>query len=244
MILIIRHRNLDIEFKSKLDKNNYNYSYQPVLHFNYVKNKIINSENKIFIIASIQAVKSIRLQRNEYFSLIKDAQLFVIGKKVKEALVKLGVNNIIKTFDTTTSLLKFIQKNNFYKKIKFEYLCGSVVNDEFINQMKMKKFTLRKKIVYEVIPAAQLLERTKAVIRNGNIKVIVFYSVYSAKIFLKLLRKYGLLSSISRDVRILCFSKRILNHLSSGKFLPNKKIHAIKKPKSELLFQYIKKTLN
>ena len=176
--------------------------------------------------------------------MIKDAQLFVVGKKVKEALVKLGVNNIIKTFDTTTSLLKFIQKNNFYKKIKFEYLCGSVVNDEFINQMKMKKFTLRKKIVYEVIPVAQLLKRTKAVIRNGNIKVIVFYSVYSAKIFLKLLRKYGLLSSISRDVRILCFSKRILNHLSNGKLLPNKKIHAIKKPKSELLFQYIKKTLN
>ena len=201
MILIIRHRNLDIEFKSKLDKNNYNYLYQPVLHFNYVKNKIINSENKIFIIASIQAVKSIRSQRNEYFSSIKDAQLFVIGKKVKEALVKLGVNNIIKTFDTTTSLLKFIQKNNFYKKIKFEYLCGSVVNDEFIKQMKMKKFTLRKKIVYEVIPVAQLLKRTKALIRNGNIKVIVFYSVYSAKIFLKLLRKYGLLSSLNMAER-------------------------------------------
>jgi uroporphyrinogen-III synthase len=244
MILIIRHRDLDIEFKSKLDKNNYNYLYQPVLHFNYVKNKIINSENKIFIIASIQAVKSIRLQRNEYFSLIKDAQLFVIGKKVKEALVKLGVNNIIKTFDTTTSLLKFIQKNNFYKKIKFEYLCGSVVNDEFIHEMKMKKFTLRKKIVYEVTPVAQLLERTKAVIRNGDIKVIVFYSVYSAKIFLKLLRKYGLLSSINREVTILCFSKRILNNLSSGKLLPSKKIHAIKNPNSELLFQYIKKKLN
>ena len=58
MILIIRHRNLDVEFKSKLDKNNFNYLYQPVLNFNYVKNKIINSEKKIFIIASIQAVKS------------------------------------------------------------------------------------------------------------------------------------------------------------------------------------------
>ena len=244
MILIIRHRNLDIEFKSKLHKNNFNYLYQPVLNFNYVKNKIINSENKIFIIASIQAVKSIRSQRNEYFSSIKDAKLFVIGKKVKEALVKLGVNNIIKTFDTTTSLLKFIQKNNFYKKIKFEYLCGSVVNDEFINEMKMKKFTLRKKIVYEVIPVAQLLERTKAVIRNGNIKVIVFYSVYSAKIFLKLLAKYGLLSSINREVRILCFSKRISNHLSNGKLLPSKNIHSIKSPNSELLIKYIKKTYN
>ena len=244
MILIIRHRNLDTEFKLKLDKNNYNYLYQPVLKFNYVKNKIINSENKIFIIASIQAVNSIHSQRDKHFNSIKDAQLFVIGTKVKEALVNLGFSNIVKTFDSTTSLLKFVQKNNFYKKIKFDYLCGSVVNDEFVNEMRIKKFALTKKIVYEITPIGQLLEKTKAAIRNGDIKIIVFYSVYSAEVFLKLLRKYGLLSSIKRGVRILCFSKRISNHLSNGKLLPHKNIHSIKSPNTELLFQYIKKTLN
>ena len=150
MILIIRHKSADTEFQ-KLDKNNLNYLYQPVLKFNHIK-KIVNSDDKIFIIASIQAVRSIQLQNKKYLNQIKGSQLFVIGKKVKEALVKLDVNKIIKTFDSTTSLLKFIHKKNSYKKIKFEYLCGSVVNNEFVNEMRDLKYSLKKRIVYQITP--------------------------------------------------------------------------------------------
>ena len=213
MILIIRHKSADTEFQKKLDKNNLNYLYQPVLKFNHIKKKIVNSDDKIFIIASIQAVRSIQLQNKKYLNQIKGSQLFVIGKKVKEALVKLDVNKIIKTFDSTTSLLKFIHKKNSYKKIKFEYLCGSVVNNEFVNEMRDLKYSLKKRIVYQITPTNQLLQKTQVAIKNKKIEVIVFYSVYSAEIFIRLLKKYDLLSLIYKDVKFLCFSERISRHL-------------------------------
>ena len=244
MILIIRHKSTDIEFQKELDKNNLNYLYQPVLKFNHIKKKIINSDDKIFIIASIQAVRSIKLQNKKYLNQIKDSQLFVIGQKVKEALVKLDVNNIIKTFDSTTSLLKFIHKKKFYKKIKFEYLCGSVVNDEFVNRMRDQKCLLKKRIVYQITPTNQLLQKTQVAIKNKRIEVIVFYSVYSAKVFLRLLRKYDLLSLLNKDVKFLCFSERISSHIYSKGVLPNQNIISIRNPNSKLLLRSLEKILN
>ena len=244
MILIIRHKSEDREFQKKLDKNNLNYFYQPVLKFNYIKKKIINSYNKIFIIASIQAVKSLELQNKEHLNQIKDSRLFVIGKKVKEALVKLGINRIIKTFDSTTSLIKFIHKKNSYKKIKFEYLCGSVVNDEFVNKMKNQKYSLRKKVVYQVTPLDQLLEKTKVEIKSRRIKVIIFYSVFSAKFFLRLLKKNDLMLFINEDMKFLSFSERISKHIYKEKVLTNQNISSIGNPNSLLLLRSVKRILN
>ena len=244
MILIIRHKSADREFQKKLDKNNLNYLYQPVFKFNHIKKKIINSDNKIFIVASIQAVRSIQLQNREYLNQFKGSQLFVIGKKVKEALVKLDLNNIIKTFDSTTSLLKFINKKNSYKKIKFEYLCGSVVNDEFVNEMRDKKYSLKKGIVYQITPSSQLFTKTQVAIKNKRIEVIVFYSVYSAKVFLRLLSKHELLPSIKNDVKFLCFSERIAKYIYNVRALSNQNISFIKRPNSQLLFSSVKEIAN
>ena len=175
---------------------------------------------------------------------MKDAQLFVIGKKVKEALVKSGFNNIMKTFDSTTSLLKFIHKKNSYNKIKFEYLCGSVVNDKFVNEMKMKKYSLRKRVVYQVTPFSQLFEKTQIALKNKRIEVVVFYSIYSAKVFLKLLRKHDLLLLIKKNVKFLCFSERISHHLDNYKVIPKQNMSSIKSPNSHLLLKSLKKILN
>ena len=79
MILIIRHKSADREFQIQLDKNNLNYLYQPVLKFKYIKKKITNFDKKIFIVASIQAVRSIHTHNREYLNQIKGSQLFVIG---------------------------------------------------------------------------------------------------------------------------------------------------------------------
>ena len=244
MILIIRHKSADKEFQIKLDKNNLIYLYQPVLKFKYIKKKITNADNKIFIIASIQAVRSIHSHNREYLNQIKGSQIFVIGKKVKDALVKLGVNNIIKTFDSTTTLLKFIHKKNSFKKIKFEYLCGSVVNDEFVKGMKDQKHSLKKRIVYQITPTKELLKKTQIAIKNKRIRVVVFYSIYSAEVFIKLLRKYGLLSLINKDMKILCFSERISRHIISQRVLPNENIMSIINPNSQSLLRSLKKILN
>ena len=244
MILIIRHKSADREFQIQLDKNNLNYLYQPVLKFKYIKKKITNFDKKIFIVASIQAVRSIHTHNREYLNQIKGSQIFVIGKKVRGALIKLGVNNFIKTFDSTTSLIKFIDKKKSYKNIKFEYLCGSIVNEEFVNEMKDKKYSLRKRIIYQTTPLSQLLKKTQIAIKNKRIEIIVFYSVYSAKNFLRLLRKYDLLSLINQDVQFLCFSERISDHLYNMRVLPTQKISSIKSPNSKLLLRSVKKILN
>ena len=244
MILIIRHKNSDKEFKTKLDKNNFNYLYQPVLKFNYLKKKINSSENKIFIIASIHAVKAIRLQKREHLNLMKEANFIVIGKKVNEALIKLGFKKIVKSFDTSLCLLRFINRNKLYKKKKFEYLCGSVVNEEFVTEMKKKKFFLRKKIIYKTEPISRLSSKSQVALGNKNIKVILFYSVYSAKVFFGLMRKYDLLSFLSKEVKYLCFSKRIAIHISKYKLVINQNIRSIKSPDSELLLQSVKKIIS
>ena len=86
MILIIRHKSADREFQKKLDKNNLNYLYQPVLKFNHIKKKIINSDDKIFIIASIQAVRSIQLQNKKYLNPLNNIKYFNVKTLIKRKI--------------------------------------------------------------------------------------------------------------------------------------------------------------
>ena len=236
MILIIRQKTDDKDLSKELKKRNISFFHQSVLEFNFNKRKIINQKNTFFIVASIQAVKSMKLYKQDYLDVIKKGKFLVVGEKVKEALIELGVQQIKNTFNSTHSLFKFIKVNNF-KDYHFKYLCGSVTNDEFVNRMKKYKFKLTKKVVYDTTAKHELSKKTHDLIKKNRIKSIVIYSVFASKIFFKLLRQNSLENYLNDKVIFLCFSKRIADQFKGQKFKKGLKIRWSRSPNNKSLIK-------
>ena len=72
--------------------------------------------------------------------------------------------------------------------MQLEYLCGSVVNEDFISSLKSNKFKISKKIIYQVKPVKNLYLKNRKLIKQRKIKIVLFYSVYASKIFLNLIK--------------------------------------------------------
>ena len=217
MILITRPVSEAKEFSIALKRNNFLNISDSILSFNFKRKKISLSNDKIFIVTSSQSVKALQKNKAIYRQLIDEGIFIAVGKKVSLNLKGIGVKKIkLVSRDTEHLLRKLVSKGSKYKKLKYEYLCGSKINDDFVSQCKSKKILIRKKVLYEPIPSKKLSKKTIQNIKNGSVKVITFFSIYTAKVFFKLAKKEDILHDLYyNNVIIMCLSRRIA--LSVGK---------------------------
>ena len=211
MILITRPVSEAKDFSIALKRNNFLSLSDSILSFNLRRKKILLSKNKIFIVTSSQSVKALQKNRAIYGELFDEGVFFVVGKKVSSNLKSIGVKNIKSiSRDTEHLLRKLVSKGSKYRKLKYEYLCGSKINDDFVTQCKNKKIMIRKKVLYDSVPKNELSKKTIQNIQNGSVKVITFFSIYTAKVFFKLAKKENILHNLNNNnVIIMCLSKRI-----------------------------------
>ena len=136
--------------------------------------------------------------------------------------------------------LKTIRK--IEDSVKYEYLCGSQINNNFVEQCKLNKISIKKTILYKTISTKKLKFKTIKSIQQGEIKVITFFSVFTAKTFFKLLRKHKLLNHINdNDTYIMCLSKRISNYLLCNEvFIQKKRLKWSPNPSQNSLIMSIK----
>tara|TARA_Y100000768_G_C23958229_1_gene673895 strand:+ start:620 stop:1372 length:753 start_codon:yes stop_codon:yes gene_type:complete len=211
MILITRPASEAKDFSIALKRNNFLSLSDSILSFNFRRKKISLSKNKIFIVTSSQSVKALQKNRAIYRELFDEGVFFVVGKKVSLNLKGIGVKNIKSiSRDTDHLLRKIVSKGSKYKKLNYEYLCGSKINDDFISRCKNKKILIRKKILYDSIPSNELSKKTIQNIQNGKITVVTFFSIYTAKIFFNLAKNEEILQDLrNNNVIIMCLSRRI-----------------------------------
>ena len=229
MILITRRRVDEKILVDQLCRKNVNYSFQPLITFKFLKKKILLKKNKIFIIGSTQAVSSLRESKNNFNEIIKKGEFFVIGNKVQKALISLGVKSIIKSFNNSDALIRFLIRNNKFLDVQLEYLCGSVINEDFVSTLKSNKFKISKKIIYKVMPVKNLFLKNRKLLKQKKIKIVLFYSVYASKIFFKLIKKDNLLTD-AHQLYAICFSRRIASAVKDQCYIKETNIFSVNQP--------------
>jgi len=243
MILITRPNIEAKQFADKLQKKKFVSIIDSVLKFEPQKKNIYLSQNKIFIVTSSQCVKSLNKYRKSYFHILKEGSFYVVGRQVYKNLKSIGVKKVKLVFNDTQELLrklKTLEKKQV--SARYEYLCGSQINDDFIEQCKIKKINIKKNILYKTIPANKLKSKTVKGIQKGEIKILTFFSIFTAKTFFKLIRKHKLIKYIDHDdIYIMCLSKRISNYvlLNEG-FISKKRLKWSPKPTQNALIMCIK----
>ena len=243
MILITRPKIEAKQFADALHKKSFESTIDSILKFEPLKKNIYLSENKIFIVTSSQCVKSLNKYRKSYLHILKEGIFYVVGRQVYKNLKSLGVKKIKFVFSDTQELLrklKLLRKKQFLAR--YEYLCGSQINDDFVEQCKLNKIYIKKNILYKTIAVNKLKFKTVKSIKGGEIRILTFFSIFTAKTFFKLIRKHKLIKYIDHDdIYIMCLSKRISNYvlLNEG-FISKKRLKWSPKPTQNALIMCIK----
>ena len=207
MILITRPLNEAKLLAQELKRFHVTTIIEPLTSFGYFKKKIILNDKKLFIVTSLQSVHALRKYQNNYQQIISGGRFLVVGKKVTKELKSIGVKKIIKNFNTSFNLLKYLSRSKF-KENKIEYLCGSIVSQDFINGLKNNQINYQKKIIYKTIAKKQLSKKCLSLLKNKKIKIVLIYSEYSARLFSNFIKRNNLNEFLS-DICFICLSKRI-----------------------------------
>ena len=181
---------------------------EPLTSFEYYKKRITFHEKIFFIVSSLQSVHVLQIYQKNYQNIIAQGKFLVVGMKVAAELRSLGVNKIIKQFNSSDSLFNYLLRKKKSFEFKIEYLCGSIVNDDFIIGLKRSRIKHKKVVLYKTIAVKKLSVRCSTSLKNNQITIVLIYSAYTAKVFMKLLRQYKLLS-VLKNTYVLCLSKRI-----------------------------------
>lgn len=234
MILITRPKAQIKNLELKLRANGYSTFQESFYTLQYYKRKVLYKPKAYYIFSSIHAVKSLKKNRQIYK--FKNANILVIGEKVKNALEECGCKNFIIIVPDSSALLKIISSLNYSKK-KYIYFCSNIVNEDFFTKAYKNKLSIKKRIVYKTIGIKNLTQKLIKLFQSNKISAVILYSQLSAKIYIRLLSKYKMLSD-ARGLQIYCISDRVAKPL---RLKQSGKIHVAKNPNEQSLISTIKK---
>jgi uroporphyrinogen-III synthase len=234
MILITRPKEQSKNLETKLNLKGLKTFSESLYKIKYFKTKVPYNKNNYYIFPSINSVQS--LINSKQIEKFREANILVIGKKVKQVLVSAGCKKIILTFIDSDALVKKIQKTKF-RNYNYIYLCSNIVNKDFFKKTKKHKINLQTKIIYKTIPAVKFQKKLINNLKLGNICGATFLSKLAAETFLELLSKYHFLDA-NININVYCISHRVARPFKQKNF---KFTHIASSPNEDALIKSIKK---
>ena len=232
MILITRLKEDNKTIKKKLDAFKIKSSGESLYRIKYLSKKINHEDEKIFIVASKQAVKIIRsnIKRGN----LKRSIFLVIGNQSSLQLKKLGLK-VKLVAQNSNDLIKKIKKNKSYKRNKFEYLCANAFNKDFYSELCKFNKNTRKVIIYKLVPNQKFSKKTLELLRQKNIKIVLFFSKFSCNTFFQLCRSHKLNRKNLNGIHYITLSKEI----AYLHFLKTYKVSWAKRPSLASILQKV-----
>ena len=209
MILITRHKTENKKLSILLKNKKIKVVDESFVYFKNLNKLIKYKENKVFIVASTQAVKTIALKKN--LSKINKSTFLAVGEKTTKQLKKLGLKVIVSS-PTSSKLAKEIKKNKLFKERSFEYLCSNIYNKEFLQDLKQNGFKISLNKVYRTEAKKLMTNHLVKKLNDNQIHMILFFSLFAMKIFFTLCRKYKISKMTISQIQYLCLSKRIASY--------------------------------
>jgi len=234
MILITRPKEQSKDLELLLTSKGYETYQESLYNFKYHKNKIAYDKNNYYIFPSIHSVKSLISSKQIYK--FKNANIFAIGKKVKQALIKLGCKKVLAVSEDSESLIKILN-TQINSKSNFIYFGSNIINKDFFIKAKKNKLNIQKKTIYKTLPSKKLSKHIVNNLKLNKVRGIVFYSLLSVDTFLNLISKYKILSDVKK-INTYSISERVAKPLRQYKF---KYIYIARRPNQTALVKSIKK---
>ena len=141
--------------------------------------------------------------------LAKNTLILCVGENTKNAIIKLGFNNIIPANNSAISLYNLAIKKLSRKKGLIIYLSGKIITVDIAKKLNNKGFEAIRIIAYQTIKKTKLSASLINQIKNNQINSTTIYSKETAAIFHKLLLKHNLLEYFDK-IKLLCLSKNIV----------------------------------
>ena len=206
MILITRPKENNFKTYSRLKSKKIVSRSEPVFKIKYL-NKTLNPETKkIFVVVSSNAIKVI--QRKKNLERIKKSVFVVVGKKSKLELKRLGFNVRLVAKDAA-ELLKQIRRHRLHKENSFEYLSSNIYNKQFMSGLIKLNKGSKKNVIYNLVPNISFSKATLNALIENKIKVVLFFSKFSCRIFFKICKSHKISKKILREMHFIALSKKI-----------------------------------
>ena len=143
---------------------------------------------------------------------INEKPIFCIGNSTSKKVISLGLKkNLIKCGDDIVAIEKKIREYST-KSLKILWLTQKNSQDHIIDNLKKSNKTIKKIICYEVIPLNNIDKTTISLINSNQVNIVLFYSIFSAKIWLKLLND-AKINSVVNKFKCVTISKEVSNYL-------------------------------
>ena len=208
MILITRPEQDALELSKVLSERNIENHVDPCISFEWLLNYENQFNTKLFLISSKQAILALKKNKNLEKNFFTNNRFFIIGPKVAELCKNEGAKKIIKVFESFVEFSTYMNENEITDQIN--YMCGDIISDEA--EEFIEKQTLKKIIVYNVIPAKRLKKQTIKMITENKISLILIYSKFTAIVFNQLIEACGLKNKAVK-ITYICISERVAKHM-------------------------------
>lgn len=179
---------------------------EPMFHVKHILKGLDDSDLKLFdgtVFTSRHAVRS--LPR------LKDLPCFVVGESTALEVKQNGFSNVLVAKGNVESLLAMIQGYYSGRECRLLYLRGEIITLDIAQFLSKQNTVVEEQIVYKTDEIITLSSELVKKILTGDIKTAVFFSLNTAKIFIKRLKEQSLLGALNQ---MTCFagSKKIQTH--------------------------------
>lgn len=211
MILITRPFDSAKKLKSRFKENGIESFIEPLTSIKISSKQLNYNVNQIYIVTSQRSVEFLKYQ-NDFKDKMQKLSFVVIGENTAAKLIGIGVKNIIHIAQDSDELIQYIKSHKFNNQ--FTYLCGTNRNISFIKFLKNEVLKCEIIEAYKVLSYQSLSAQLVTKLKNKKIKVILIFSMFNAKLFIKLSSIYSSLDH--KDYTYICMSMKIAQSMKKN----------------------------
>ena len=192
-------KDLILKFKSLGHK----VSHLPVITIKPIKHDKPNFKNYNGIIfTSANAVKNLNLK-----NINKKINCFCVGSVTEKIVKQNGFQNIFCADGNVNNLKEIILQNIDNNKGNFLYVSGEIISSNLDKDLASEGYSIKRIINYTVLPINEISEEFTKNLKISMPNIVFIYSENSAKNYLNLLKKYGLLDGWM-DTNLMCLGEK------------------------------------
>ncbi len=200
-------KDLILRFKSLGHK----VSHLPVINIKPTKYDEPNFKNYNGIIfTSTNAVKNLNLKNID-----KKINCFCVGLATEKIVKQNGFQNIFCADGNVNNLKEIILQNFDKDEGNLAYISGEIVSSHLDKDLVSEGYSVKRIINYTVIPIEDISEEFIKNIKSSIPDIVFIYSENSARNYLNILKKYGLLE-VWMDTNLMCLGEKssaVLNEI-------------------------------
>lgn len=205
---------------------------EPLLEIKYISDSNISSKTSGMQGLLITSGNSIRALSGSGFD--KNFPIITVGQATAELALESGFTDVRTGGEDVSGLEKFITDNYSPENGGLIYASGDVVSSD-LPSLRKNRFEIEHVVVYKAIAVEGFSEEFIKRLKAGGFNIVLLYSVRSAEILIKLLKKNNLLD-YTKNLHVFCLSKNIANILDNSCF---SSINYPSEPTNETLLELI-----